>query len=225
MKTSKSFLLPCCLFGFFFLWTILVLKVDYLPSGPNDVPVGFSFLNEYMFSRIGMNHMWYVITDWMGLIPVGIAFLFGCYGCYQLISRRSIKLVDVDIFLLGIFYIFILVFYVFFEIVVVNYRPIYIDGYLEASYPSTHVFVMISVMSSTILFLNHRKMHSTLRWILYMIIGIVMVITVIGRILSGVHWITDMIAGLILAFALVSLFHQLLNKYHKSSKTREYDRD
>lgn len=76
------------------------------------------------------------MTDWLGLIPVGTGLRFALLGAAQLVRRKSLLKVDGSILALGVFYITVLAAYLIFEEVVVNYRPVLIDGKLEASYPS-----------------------------------------------------------------------------------------
>ena len=47
----------------------------------------------------------YILTDWLGLVPIGIAFGFAILGLVQLIRRKSLLKVDRDILILGSFYI------------------------------------------------------------------------------------------------------------------------
>ena len=79
----------------------------------------------------------YHITDWLGLVPVFICMIFGGLGCVQLIQRRSLFKVDYDIIFLGIYYVIVIFGYLIFEMIPINYRPILIEGFLEASYPSS----------------------------------------------------------------------------------------
>ena len=54
-----------------------------------------------------------------------------------LIQRKSLFKVDYDILVLGIYYIIVIFGYLIFEMIPINYRPILIDGFMEASYPSS----------------------------------------------------------------------------------------
>lgn len=50
---------------------------------------------------------------------------------------------DYSILVLGRFYVLVMAAYIFFEFFVINYRPVLIDGYLEASYPSSDIILMV----------------------------------------------------------------------------------
>ena len=60
-----------------------------------------------------------------------------CGGFIQLVRRRSFFRVDIDIILLGIYYIIVILCYLVLKMIPINYRPVLIDGRLEASYPSS----------------------------------------------------------------------------------------
>ena len=87
----------------------------------------------------------YTITDWLGLVPIVICMCFGVLGLVQLIKRRSLFKVDADIILLGVYYVMVIMGYLLFEMIPINYRPVLIEGYLEASYPSSTTLLVLSV--------------------------------------------------------------------------------
>ena len=57
----------------------------------------------------------YTVTDWLGLVPIFICLIFAGIGLVQLIQRKSLFKVDSDIIVLGIYYIIVIFFYLFFE--------------------------------------------------------------------------------------------------------------
>lgn len=111
--------------------------------------------------------------------------------------------------LLGGFYILVLGAYLLFEALAVNYRPILIDGYLEASYPSSTTLLALCVIPTGMLQLHARLQSRTLRRILLVLLGAITGFMVIGRLLSGVHWLTDIIGGVLLSAGLVLLYQGL----------------
>ena len=120
----------------FALWTVLVRLVDVQPIGPEGSRIGFAAMNGAFHDLTGVHWTLYTITDWMGLLPIAIALGFAVLGLSQLIERKSLCRVDRSILILGGFYVVVLAAYLLFETVVINYRPVLVDGKLEASYPS-----------------------------------------------------------------------------------------
>lgn len=135
----------------FVLWTVLVSFVDVRAIGPNGSSVGFAALNGYVHKFTGVNFHLYTITDWLGLVTIGVAFGVAMLGLAQWIKRKSLLKVDRSLLVLGGFYVVVLVAYIFFEIVVINYRPVLIDGYLEASYPSSTTMLVMCVMPAAMM--------------------------------------------------------------------------
>ena len=202
------------LIAVFVLWTVLVSVVDVRAIGPNGSSVGFATLNGYVHDLTGVNMRLYSITDWLGLVPIGVAFGFAVLGLVQWVGRKSLFKVDRSILALGGFYIIVLAMYIFFEIVVINYRPVLIDGYLEASYPSSTTMLVMCVMPTAMMQLHARIKSNAFRRCVLISIAAFTAFMVIGRLASGVHWLTDIIggalvsAGLVITYASVSDIHK-----------------
>ena len=121
----------------FLLWTALIRCVDVQAAGPNGTKVGFAAFNLWFHHLTGVHMSVYTITDWLGLVPIAVCLGFGVVGVFQLIRRKSLIRVDPDILLLGLYYVLVILAYLIFEMIPINYRPILIGGALEASYPSS----------------------------------------------------------------------------------------
>ena len=121
--------------------------------------------------------------------------------------RKSLFKVDRSILALGGFYIVVMSVYILFEMVVINYRPTLIDGYLEVSYPSSTTMLVMCVMPTAMMQLRARIKNDVLRRCVMVTIAVFTAFMVIGRIVSGVHWITDIIGGAILSTGLVMLYY------------------
>ena len=202
-----NFFCTACLFLVFIVFTLSVRNVDVRPVGPEGSSVGFATINRMVSERLGVDLTWYAITDWLGLVAILFAGSFAALGLCQLIQRGSIGRVDLDILLLGAFYLAVIGSYALFEKLVVNYRPVLLDGSLEASYPSSHVMIVVCVMATAIMQSHHRLRSKHLIRAMDLFSVIIIAVTVIGRLVSGVHWLTDMIGGLILSAALIMLYH------------------
>lgn len=213
MKTrSKQLWASVTLLAGFGLWTVLLRWVDVRPIGPMGSRVGFATLNGLFHRFTGVHMTLYTVTDWLGLIPIGIALGFALLGLCQWIRRRRLMAVDRDIRLLGIFYLSVMAVFLLFEVAVVNYRPVLIEGVLEASYPSSTTLLVTCIMPTAMTRLRRRIRTPARRgWILWGM-AIFTLLTVAGRLLSGVHWLTDIIGGGLVSGGLVLLDRFLLDR-------------
>lgn len=221
LKGKKLFKLPSsgvlsAVFLFVFvLWTVLVKSVGVEAIGPNGSSVGFARLNAVVRDFTGYNHALYVLTDWLGLVPVGVVLCFATVGVAQLIKRKSLLKVDPDILLLGAFYVALGVVYVLFEKVKINFRPVLIDGVLETSYPSSTTLLVTCVMPTAIMQLNARIKNQTARKITCVATAVFTSFMVVGRVVAGVHWITDIIGGGLISASLVLAYYHFMVKFRK----------
>ena len=215
-KNSRLFWVGVGLLAVFVLWTVLIRFVDVEAIGPRQSSVGFATLNGYIHNLTGVNMSLYIITDWLGLVPIGVAFGFAVLGIVQCIKRKSLLKVDRSILTLGGFYIVVMAVYILFEIVVINYRPTLIDGYLEASYPSSTTILVMCVMPTAMMQLRTRIKNDLFRRCVMLTIIVFIIFMVIGRLVSGVHWITDIIGGALLSTAIVLMYYSIGNIVAKS---------
>lgn len=213
---KRNFLISGILLLIAITFTILVKVVDVKQIGVNNSSIGFATLNQFIFETTGVNMIWYHITDWLGLIPVFMAIVYAFIGLIQLIKRRSIFKVDKEIILLGLYYIVVIALYVFFEKVIINYRPILMNGFLEASYPSSHTLMTICICGSSIL-INKKLFNNKITKAINCLSIIIITITVVGRLISGVHWFTDIIGGILISSGLLMTFYSLLSIINKEN--------
>lgn len=206
-ESRKWTIITGILFLVFLIFTVMVKTIDVQPVGPEESFVGFAGINQFVFELFGENLFWYSITDWLGAAAIAAALGFAVLGLFQLIIRRDIRKVDARVLLLGSFYLIIVVFYFFFERVIINYRPVLLSGSLEASFPSSHTMIVICIMVTAMLqfhyYLRHKKIWL---WAADSISVLMIIVTVAGRLVSGVHWLTDIVGGILLSSALISLY-------------------
>ena len=193
----------------FTLWTAAVRLVDIQAIGPQRSAVGFAALNGWFHGLTGVHMVLYTITDWLSLVPLGFVIGFACLGLVQWIRRESILKVDRSILILGGFYLVVMAAFVLFEVCVVNYRPVLIEGVLEASYPSSTTLLVLTVMPTAILQVSPRIKNPILRRCIHWAIIIFITLMVVGRLVSGVHWLTDIIGGTLLSAGLVTAYSAL----------------
>ena len=177
--------------------------------GPQGSSVGFATVNGYFHELIGVNMNLYLITDWLSLIPACFIIAFGSLGLMQWIKRKNILKVDFDILILGAFYIIVMAIYLMFESMIINFRPVLINGILEASYPSSTTLLVLCVMPTAMIQLNNRIKNTKLKKCVKLLIIAFIVFMVTARLLSGVHWLSDIIGGIFLSTGLVSMYYFL----------------
>lgn len=210
MKTKRNFIVSGSLLALFVAYTLVVAFVDVLEIGEGGTRVGLAALNEAAFAFFGVNLTLYAITDWIGVVAIAVAFGFAVAGFVQLIRRKSLLKVDFEILALGALYIVVIGFYLFFEFVIVNYRPIILYEKPEASYPSSHVMIVLCISLSAITALRRKIKSRTLIIAAEVSFAALAGFTVVGRLYSGVHWLTDIIGGIILSAALESFYYSFV---------------
>ena len=207
MKAKRVLLTGVGLLAAFVLWTILIMSVDVQNVGQQGTAVGFAAFNTWLHRLTGVHMRLYIITDWLGLVPIAVCMGFGVLGLTQLIRRRSLFKVDPDIIILGIYYIIVIAAYLIFEMIPINYRPVLIDGFLEVSYPSSTTLLVLSVMPTLVLQVKRRCQSKASRLTVYVFAVLFAAFMVIGRLISGVHWATDIIGSILLSIGLFQLYY------------------
>lgn len=185
---------------------LLLRTVDVQAVGPEGSEVGLATLNMRVHEMLGEHALIYDITEILGILALAVACGFALFGLWQCVKRKSLRSVDRDLFLLAGLYLFTLGVYVLFEIVVINHRPMLIDGVLEASFPSSHTLLVICILESAVLEWKKRISTKWLRIAAILASHTVAALTVIGRLVSGVHWLTDIIGSILLGGAMVAVF-------------------
>ena len=210
MKNKEKWLLTAFVF-----WTYLVLIVDVQQAGETGTEVGFATINTWFHEWTGVSLQLYTITDWLGLVPVGICLIFGMIGLLQLIKRKGLRNVDTDLILLGIYYVVVIFGYLIFEMIPINYRPIFIEGRMEASYPSSTTLLVLSVMPTLVFQVNRRVGNQNVRKIFKVMTMMFSIFMVGGRLFSGVHWLTDIIGSVLLSAGLFYSYEKAVRHYDK----------
>ncbi len=196
----------------FVFWTILIQTIDVRMVGPKDARVGFASWNTWFHKQTGVNMTLYTVTDWLGLLPVLICGCFGLLGLWQWIHRKKILQVDHDILFLGVYYLLVIAGYLLFEMVPINYRPVLIEGYLEASYPSSTTLLVLSVMPTLKFQTDRRCKKRVFRSLMTILTILFSLFMAAGRLLSGVHWVTDIIGSVFLSDGLFLLYAAMVNR-------------
>ena len=185
-----------------------VTAVDVQEIGPNGTSVGFAGINGAIAKAIGSNMVWYKITQLLGYLALVIFAFYVICGLVQLIKRKSLFKVDQDLLVMGYMFIILFLLYIAFDKVAINYRPMLLPGEtsLEPSFPSSHTMLALCVFGTSWLFFKRRLGQGKAYSIIRVMMLVLMVVTVLGRLLSGAHWFTDIIGGLLISLTLVSFY-------------------
>ena len=218
MKLKKSLSRFIIYLVAFIVFTLIIKCIDVQMIGPMDSEVGLGTINNAVHKFLNYNDTFYKISEVLGYLSFLLVGFYAVVGLIQLIKRKSLFKVDKEILILGGFYVVVLLVYILFDKVAINYRPVLEKGALEASYPSSHTILSLCVcISSLMVSPKLIKDKGTLR-LLNLCTTLLMVGIVVTRLLSGVHWFTDIVGGILISLALCSLFNFLINDCSKVKK-------
>lgn len=223
MNVKKQGIFIVVTFLLFLILIFLLLTFDVAPIGPEGTQIGLSHLNSIVRDLIGFHPTVYMVTEAFGILALLVCIAFAYLGCYQLIRRHSFRAVDRHLFLLAILYAIVLFLYVFFEKVIINYRPFVLPGEAgpEPSFPSSHTILACIAFGSAFLLIPKYIKNRCLSDVLRALSASAAILLVLGRFFSGAHWFTDIIGGILLSVTLLSFFSlglQIGNKSGRSSK-------
>ncbi len=129
-----------------------------------------------------------------------------------------------DTIILGVYYVIVIACYLIFEMIPINYRPVLIEGRLEASYPSSTTLLVLSVMPTLSFQMDRRAVSPLIRKAAMVFAIAFSAFMVIGRLISGVHWATDIVASILLSAGLFMLYRSAV-MYTDRIKPRDRSRN
>ena len=220
MTVKKNTIINAVLFAVFVIYTICVRNVDAMPIGPEGSIVGFSSVNKPVADALGYNEFFYDVSKVLGLFSFVVVGAIALYALLQVIKRKGIFKADQDCYVMGIFYVLVGLFYLFFEIVIINYRPVILDEGLEASFPSSHTMLAVSVFITAAMWLKNRVAPKYVTYVNVMLYTFALLV-VVSRALSGVHWLTDIIGGILAGAFLISVYMTLVSVMQTRETTRK----
>lgn len=212
MKKKQTALRGGLLSAVFAAWTLLVQTVDVRPAGQNGSDIGFAALNLWFHRLTGVHWTIYTATDWLGLVPLLVCLCFAALGAAQLVRRRSLLKVDRDLLILGVYYAAVIAAYLLFERFPVNYRPVPIDGVMEASYPSSTTLLVLCVIPTLREQVGRRAKSACVKRAVAAASVAFSVCMVVGRLISGVHWLTDIVGAILLSAGLFAFYKAAVTK-------------
>lgn len=192
-------------------FTAVVKFVDVRPVVLENSPVGLASLNEpvrnlFSYNEQGVNSTWDKITDITLAALLATSIYFVILGLVQIINRKSPKKVDRELKLLAFFYLAVAIVYVVFEkLLIINHRPVLMDGALEASYPSSHVLFALTLAGSAIL-LTRNYIKPKFAVAINLVVALLALVVTFGRLMAGVHWFTDILGSILISATLLAVF-------------------
>lgn len=207
MKKIKFFIMPIGLLLLFAIYTWMIGHIDVQAIGPFGGEVGFASINGPVANVLVFNKLFYLLSKVLLAAAFGVVGCFVLLGVVQLIKGKSFAKVDLGIYGMAGVYAVVAICYVFFEKIPINYRPVVFEAEgIEASFPSTHTMVAVTVFVSAALYFIAYLQKKEIRQALTVICLIMAGLMPIVRMLSGVHWLTDIVGGVILGIT-ISCFY------------------
>ena len=216
-KNILNFTITACLFVLFAIYTIIVKFVDIDFVVQTKTNIGLSTINKYVFKSITPNETWGTISTIILVLACLVVVILATLATLEFIKTKKLSKVNRKIlFMLGL-YILTVLFYVLFELVIVNYRPLLDEGVAKASYPSSHTLLVCVVCWSACFAVSDYIKNKPAKIAIIAALILISIIAPITRLLAGVHWLTDVIGSLLLAAALVMCYYSALCLIKKSN--------
>jgi len=215
MNAKLKWALSGIFLALFAVLIIMIKKVDVESIGPEGTKIGLSGINKPVADNFTYNETWYKITQYLGYAALLVAACFAVMGLIQLIQRKNLLKVDANILAAGVLYVVTIVLYFLFDKVVINYRPIILpdEGVLEAGFPSSHTMLSIVVFGSALLQTGRYIKKKGVLIAVNVVLIQILVLTVVGRLISGAHWLTDICGGVLISVALLFAYSAAANKF------------
>ena len=204
-RAMLDYVLGAICFAIFIVLIILLKTVDVQAVGPEGTSVGLASMNTAFHNMTGENKGFYLLSKILGFAELSLVVYFAGIAVYQWVKGKSFKNVAHCLKAAGIFYVITAGLYVFFEKVVINFRPVIMEGkdHVEPSFPSTHTLLAIMILGSAFVIAKNLLTNVPLKRTLRILCFVFMFITAAARLLSGVHWLTDIIGAIFLGATLV----------------------
>ena len=212
---KKKLSLSLLFFALFLVLILLVSAVDVAAIGPQETKVGLSHLNQAVHEALGENMGFlYSFTKYLGYLSILAAAAVIAAAGLQVLQRRSLKKVDKVLLGLVALYAVVALLYVFFEKVIINYRPMIMPGETEpeASFPSSHTLLFTTILGSIALVSGRYVKKPEMALLVKVVCGVLIILGVLFRLGAGVHWVTDICGGVLISTALLLAYSAYLEK-------------
>ena len=198
-KKLKYSIIILGIIGLVNLFFVFLLKVANVKlTGTYNTSIGLGSINLKLRDLIGTSKAFDIISTIILVIAFLIVAAEIALAIYELVKRKDIEKLDNEIWALSVTYAALaFIFAVFNYALIINVRPVVIDGKLESSYPSTHVLVSLTVFLTGITMTSYLVKDKKLKLGIDIALIALSVLVVITRMLSGKHWFTDIIGGIL----------------------------
>ena len=213
-KRNKAVFFAGFFIGLFLALTYAVKFYDVAAIGPNGSTIGLSAINALVRDFVGINQNFYAISEKLGLVAIAVAGCICLAWFLRLFSKA--KRADRTFGAYIVLMVLMAASYVLFEKVVINYRPVLINGVLEASFPSSHVLLSMCTLGGAAYVFGTKIKGGFLRFLTVFISVATLIAIVALRTMSGVHWASDILGGLLLSAAWLAVFVALCKKQKRS---------
>ena len=205
---KKKFLVAGIFTGLFACLAIMLKTINVNVDPITGSEIGLADINRGVFDKFGASKTWDTVSDVLIAISIVVAVVFVTIGVMQLVKRKKLNKVDRELYTLaGLYGLTALLYVVFEKIIVINYRPILVEGgKMEASFPSTHTMVSCVILWSATILISKYIKNVKLSRALQVICVLMPIMIGVGRILAGMHWFTDVLGAMLLSAALVCVF-------------------
>lgn len=191
------------------VFSFMIRLVDVGIAGETQTEVGLVHLNRKfaeMYSSFDQTA--YNWSEWIGFFFLALVGVCGLFGLSQLIKRKNLLKVDMEILFMGILYLITLGLYFLFTKVAITYRPIIVPGEdgIEPSFPSSHSMMAVVVAGAISSVIDRYLSNKNLCKLIKYLLMVLAILTFVFRMESGAHWFTDIWAGLFIGGALISWY-------------------
>ncbi len=220
-KNNINLIITSLLFATFSIFTILLRIVDIGINKTTRTKIGLSSINQPIATAIGTSSAWNTISAITFVLAGLVLAALITIAIIEFAKNKNIfKINPKLLYLIGL-YALAGIFYLIFEICIINYRPVLEDGLIKASYPSSHTLLICVICISACFIVPDYIKNKPLKITAIAILLLLSILAPVSRLLSGMHWFTDVVGGIILSLALVMTYLTAINFAKNEATTSE----
>ncbi len=205
----KKIVTSIIFFAFFIVFSVVVRNFDRAAVAGNGTEVGFSELNTGFHSLTageGYSSMGHLISVCILALAIGVAIGLVCFCCIHLLRSKGLKNVDKRIWFLLAVYADLLLYYLIFKALRINYGPVIYGEELVPTYPSIYCLVAFVVFGTAIPIIRYYVDKLEVANALVLTFSVLLTLMLVLRCLCGTEWLTDTIGSLLLGTSVLEMF-------------------